>query len=172
MDVEDDYSSFFRKEVMEESRAPSIEDLLKLCKELNQRGAKYLIVGGMAMIEHGFARATEDIDLLVSVDIENFKKIQDSLLTLPDQAVKELTFADLEEYVVVRVADEIVIDLMGKACGVTYADASSDIEWLEIDGVQIPFASAPLMLKMKQGVREKDVMDRKFLERILEQRRK
>jgi hypothetical protein len=30
----------------------------------NEAGAKYLVVGGFAIIQHGFARATEHIDLL------------------------------------------------------------------------------------------------------------
>ena len=29
-----------------ESREPTVEDLRDLCRELNQRGAKYVVVGG------------------------------------------------------------------------------------------------------------------------------
>jgi hypothetical protein len=71
---------------------------------------------------------------------------------------------DLDQYAVVRVADEIVVDLMLSACGVTYDDAVDQIEFRTIEEVTIPFPSAKLLLRMKQTYRDKDVMDRKFLE--------
>ncbi len=46
-----------------ESRPPTLTDLTNLCRALNEASAKYIIIGGMAMIEAGYVRATEDIDL-------------------------------------------------------------------------------------------------------------
>jgi hypothetical protein len=37
-----------------ESRLPTLSDLLALCHALNNAGAKYIVVGGMAIIEAGF----------------------------------------------------------------------------------------------------------------------
>ncbi len=54
-----------------ESRPPTVEDLVKLCRSLNNMGAKYLVIGGMAVIQAGFVRATADIDLLVDAAPEN-----------------------------------------------------------------------------------------------------
>ena len=45
-----------------EPRLPDTDDLLFLCRRLNEAGAKYIVVGGFAVIQHGFARATEDIN--------------------------------------------------------------------------------------------------------------
>jgi hypothetical protein len=63
------------------------------------------------------------------------------------------------------VADEILVDLMFAACGITYAEAVSQggIESHDLQGVAIPFASAQLLWKMKQTVRDKDVADRAWL---------
>lgn len=47
------------------SRAPELEDLLKLCAALNRKAVRYLLIGGFAVILHGFVRGTKDIDLLV-----------------------------------------------------------------------------------------------------------
>jgi hypothetical protein len=47
------------------SRAPELEDLLSLCQALNAEGVRYVLIGGFAVILHGFVRATKDIDLLV-----------------------------------------------------------------------------------------------------------
>ena len=56
---------------------------------------------------------------------------------------------------------------MGSACGIDFKSAENQIEVHEIDGVRIPFASAELMLKTKQTLREKDEIDRLYLKRIL-----
>ena len=150
-----------------QSRPPTLEDLLHLCRELNSAGARYIVIGGMAMIHLGFTRATEDIDLLIDPSPENKSKIRKALMALPDQAVREMTDADLDNYQVVRVADEIVVDLMKSACGVSYPEASSGIEWTTIEGVPIPFASASLLWQLKQAPRAKDEIDRSFLRVVL-----
>jgi hypothetical protein len=121
----------------------------------------------MAMVLHGFNRGTEDIDLLVDKVASNISLLKRALSILPDNAVREVINTDIEEYGVVRVADEVVVDLMGSACGIDFKSAESQIEWHELDGVKIPFASAELMLKTKQTLREKDEIDRLYLRRIL-----
>jgi hypothetical protein len=125
------------------------------------------VVGGMAIIQQGFLRATEDIDLLLESSRANQSRVLKALEILPDKSVKELAETDLDEYLVVRVADEIVVDLMLSACGVTYDEVVSGIEIKVIEGVSIPFASARMLLKMKQTHRDKDIPDRIFLEEKL-----
>lgn len=148
-----------------ESRVPLVEDLVTVCRALNDRGAKYIVVGGFAVIQHGFLRNTGDIDLLIEESSENQAKTKAALEILPDKAVRELGDDDLRNYVVVRICDEIVVDLMMMACGISYAEAEPEIEVFVIDGVSIPFASARLLLRTKQTYREKDAEDRMFLER-------
>ena len=46
-----------------ESREPTVEDLRDLCCELNQRGAKYVVVGGFAIRAASYIRSTMDVDL-------------------------------------------------------------------------------------------------------------
>lgn len=145
-------------------RIPESGDLVALCRELNARGARYVVIGGLAMAHQGLLRATEDVDLLIERSRENQRRVRDALDYLPDKAVREMTDDDLDNFVVVRVADEIVVDLMLAACGVGYAEAESEIEFAEIHGVRIPFASKRLLWRLKQGWREKDQLDRHWLE--------
>ena len=151
-----------------ESRPPTREDLLLICRSLNGHGARYLVIGGFAIIAQGFTRATEDIDLLLEDSSANLGKVRAALQVLPDQAVREVTDEDLREFIVVRVADEVVVDLMLRAGGVSYAEAESEIEYHEIGGVSIPFASARLLWRTKQTHREKDELDLHFLRAKLE----
>lgn len=148
-------------------RTPQKSDLVRLCAALNAHGANYIVVGGMAIVQQGFLRATEDIDLLLESSRQNQVRVRKALEILPDKAVRELTDEDLDTYGVVRVADEIVVDLMLSACGIGYNDAVEQIERVEIQGVLIPFASAQLLLRTKQTYRDKDIPDRIFLEQKL-----
>jgi len=146
------------------SRPPLQADLSSLCRELNQRGAKYLVVGGWAVILAGLPRVTTDIDLMVAVDAENEAKVFSALSTLPDNAVRELQPGELQLYNVIRVGDEILVDLMRSAGGIEYAEAAMDVVVREVDGVPIPFASPRLLWRMKAVThRAKDAADLVFL---------
>jgi hypothetical protein len=147
-----------------EPRNPTVEDLRDLCRELNQRGAKYVVVGGFAMNAANYIRQTVDIDLVVATDRDNEARIFSALSTLPDNAVRELQPGELQKFIVIRVADEIVVDLMASACGIDYTEASKDTVVREVDGVPIPFASPRLLWRMKATThREKDAGDLLFL---------
>ena len=146
------------------SREPTVEDLRDLCRELNQRGAKYIVIGGFAMRAAEYNRTTMDIDLMVATDAENEAKVFSALSTLPDNAVRELKQGELQQYNVIRIGDEILVDLMRSAAGIDYAEAAKDVVMREVDGVSIPIASPRLLWRMKSVThREKDTDDLLFL---------
>jgi len=145
-------------------RPPSAEDLRDLCRELNGCGAKYIVIGGFALQAAGYDRMTMDVDLLIDTSPENERRVCQALESLPDKAVRDLQPGDVARYAVVRVGDEIVVDLMKAACGIEYAEAAKEIEYHEVDGVRIPFASPRLLWRMKAPTRrEKDMPDLVFL---------
>jgi hypothetical protein len=55
--------------------------------------------------------------------------------------VRELEPGEVSRYTVVRVADEVIVDLMRSACGITYDEAKSAVQVVEVDGVPIPVAT-------------------------------
>lgn len=146
------------------SRPPTKEDLVSLCRELNQAGARYCVVGGFAIILGGYPRFTGDIDLVIDSSIENEALVRKALETLPDRAIDEMEPGEVARYKVIRIADEFVVDLMESACGVDYQEVAKDLVFREIDGVQIPFASPRMLWRMKKSThREKDLPDLLFL---------
>jgi len=152
-----------------EPREPRVEDLAELCRELNRLGAKYVVVGGFAMRAAGYLRQTMDIDLIVASDRENEVRVYQALSKLPDNAVRDLQPGELARYTVIRVADEIVVDLMVLAGGLKYSDAAKDVVVREVEGVPIPFASPELLWRMKAVThREKDTLDLLFLRQWFE----
>ncbi len=148
-------------------RPPQFSDLSRICGELNRLGARYVVIGGFAIIHHGFPRLTHDIDLLIETTPENEARVIEALLILPDKAASELKPGEVAEYGVVRIGDEVLVDLMKSGCGITYHDAIKDAVVVPVDGVEIPFASASTLWRMKQTPREKDEPDRLFLRELL-----
>ena len=116
-----------------ESREPTVEDLVELCRRLNAQGARYVVVGGFAIRAAGYDRRTMDIDLLIETGPANEERVFSALSHLADGAVKELQPGEVARYVVVRVADEIVVDLMRSASGIDYAEALSDVVIHEVE---------------------------------------
>ncbi len=148
-------------------RPPEVEDLVALCRELQKRGCLFLVVGGFAIMQAGLPRTTGDVDLLVEASPDNERRVFDALATLPDGCVRELDPGDVARFTVVRVADEILVDLMASASGIGYEEASQSVVVREIDGVKIPFASPELLYRMKKRTgREKDRGDIHFLEQL------
>ncbi len=146
------------------SRMPLQNDLAALATILNEMGAKYIVIGGFAIITSGFPRSTMDLDLIIATDLENEAKVYKALESLPDKAVLELEPGEVSQYTVVRVGDEICVDLMASASGIGYEEASQDQIIRMIDGVPIPFASPRLLYRMKEKThREKDRADLLFL---------
>lgn len=147
------------------SRAPELDDLVALCRALHAEAVRYVLIGGFAVILHGFVRTTKDIDLLIDPSDDNVRAVKRALATLPDNAAEQLAEGDVRQYTVVRVADEIVVDLMAAACGVTYADAVREgVETRVVSGVAVPLAGKRTLIRMKDTLRDSDRMDVRFLQ--------
>lgn len=152
------------------ARAPEPEDVIRVCRALNDAGARYLLIGGFAVLAHGAGRFTKDIDFLVEDSPENVARVKRALSILQDDAASEVADTDVREHVVVRVADEVLIDLMGRACGLDYAAAAADAEEIDLGGVVVPVASPRTLIRTKDTARPQDAIDRAFLEGVLRSR--
>lgn len=162
MDGSDDPGKF--------SRIPTLEDLVDLCRHLNAHQVKYVVIGGFAVIRFGYIRATGDIDLLVENSRENVERIRMALAYLPDGEAHKINDTDLGQYRVVRVSGEITVDILGKACDVTYEDAIHHVQKDQVTGVTIPYMKPELLIKTKLSIRSKDAMDRDYLQRFIERK--
>ena len=151
------------------SRAPELDDLLRICESLNQHGASYVLIGGFAVILHGFVRGTKDIDFLIDASDDNVGRVKEALSVLADNAVALVRDDDIRRYTVVRVADEIVIDLLERACGIDFASAQDEIDVFTVQGVEIPVAGKELLIRMKDTVRPSDQADVTYLRMRLEE---
>ncbi len=151
----------------EYSRPATFNDLKKVIHSLNENHAEYILIGGYALFSHGYHRATEDIDLLVPNRSESSTAIINALLILSDKESSNLDPAWFDEGENIRLADEIVIDLIFKTCGETYESLKPYIEIIDLDGIPLTTLNLQGLIKTKQSMRDKDTMDRAVLEKAI-----
>ncbi len=125
---------------------------------------------GAGGCRNGAARFTKDIDLLVDDAPDNVALVKRTLSVLAGNAAAEVADTDVRDYVVVRIADEVIVDLMGRACGLSYADVVADAEEREFGGATIRVASPATLIRTKGTCRPQDAIDRGFLEGVIQDR--
>ena len=158
---------------MEEySRPATLSDLKTLIRSLNEQNAEYLLIGGYALFAHGYHRTTTDIDLVVPANQSAGAQIRNALMVLSDQSVKSLDLTWFDEGENIRIADEIIVDLLFNACGESYETLNAYAEIIDLDGIPVRTLNLEGLLRTKQGAREKDSADRRVLELALEEYRK
>lgn len=133
--------------------------LLRVCLLLNQHNARYLVIGARACWLHGYVRATMDVDILVPEDLENHARVIAALSELEDHAAAELTPRDFVENVVVKIADEVEVDVSTRAWTVSYADAIGPSLKTKIQDVEIPYLDLKTLIASKRTQRGQDQVD-------------
>ena len=145
------------------------DPLLNLLARFRGEGVEYVLVGGQAVRLNGYLRATEDIDVLVKATRINGEKIIRALSFLDSS--KEL---DAQWFVPdsngevenIRVADDLLIDLLFAANGQTYESVQPHVREIEIEGTPVRALNIDGLIKTKTDYREKDVLDKQVLMRI------
>lgn len=150
---------------------PTQLPLLRVCQLLNDSGARYLVCGAQACILHGLVRTTEDVDILIDPAEENCQRVISALAGMEDGAARELTPRDILENVVVKVADEVEVDISTKAWKVSYQDAVAKAQEVVVDGTTIRFLGLDDLIASKETYREQDAYDRARLLALREQHR-
>lgn len=153
------------------TRSATLEDVKALVQSLNDHGAEYLLIGGYALLAHGYARATTDIDILVRAEAGAGELVKRALLVLPDQAARDIDAEWFDEGENIRVADEIAVDVMMNANGQTYESLVRYLEVIDLDGIPVRTVSLEGLLLTKQTPRPKDIGDRILLERAIAARK-
>lgn len=144
----------------------TLEDFLKICNALNEEGVKYVIVGGWAVILHGLARATIDIDIIIDGEEENIKCLKKALVKfVKEEEIDELSLDLVKEYQIIRVGlNDFYIDIIGKIGDIDYKKMKDDMVIERIEDIEIPFAGLNTMIELKKGFRSIDIKDKLFLE--------
>lgn len=142
--------------------------LLDLLRRFQNEGVRYILVGGQAVRLNGFVRATEDIDILLPASIDNGRRVIRALSFLSSsQELEPEWFAmTAEEPENIRVADDLLIDLLFAANGQTYESLLAHMRSIMVEDVEIRTLDIEGLLKTKTDYRDKDRIDREVLQRL------
>jgi hypothetical protein len=137
------------------------EVYLNFIRRLNEEGIRYLVIGGYAVIAHGYVRVTTDLDLLVATTEENARRIIQVLIEngFDAEQFEVRDFTEKPSFVSVRLG-AYWIELMTETPGLDFEEAYSNRLVTEFDGVLIPYLNLPDLIKNKKSVgRLKDQVD-------------
>lgn len=143
------------------------DPLIQICKILNEKQIKYVLIGARACALHGYIRATEDIDILLQKDSQNLEKTIIFLQEFYSNLELKLLPSDFYENIVIKILDEPELDLTISAWSLSFEDALSDINHTVINGIPIPFLGLKTLIESKNTDREQDLWDKKVLTELL-----
>ncbi len=139
---------------------------LQVCAALNAAGAKYLVIGGVACVLHGYARATTDVDILIQRTRENAERILDGLSTIGYGFARELVPDEILERPITVIGDDPAVAIFLVAWTVKYEEAVTRSSVVHVDGVAVPLVGLDDLIETKRTGRPLDTADIEALEEI------
>lgn len=149
--------------------SPHSDLFLQLLRRFQEEGVQYVLVGGQAVRLNGFMRVTEDVDVLLKPSRANGEKIIRALSFLPSSIDLDPAWFEPPsngEVENIRVADDLLVDLLFTANGQTYDGLQQDVVELHVEGVTVKLLNINGLLKTKTDYREKDILDKAVLTRL------
>lgn len=144
------------------------QDLLDFLAALNHADVRYLVVGGVSVIIHGYARTTMDLDIWVERPPENYRRILAAFAEfgMPTFGMTEDVFLnndDLDVFTFGR--PPVCIDLMNRVKGLEFAEAYLSALETTLGGCEVKVVSKDNLIKAKRAAgRHKDLDDVEHLE--------
>jgi predicted nucleotidyltransferase len=138
-------------------------DFLDFLQALNKCEVDYILVGGYAVILHGYERVTADIDIWVRCTHENYNKLAKAFQTF-GMSLFDMTldnFLDFNSWDVFRFGRKpVAIDIMTKVKGLDFEEAFERSEIKLIDGISVRLIHYNHLVEAKkQAGRNKDLDD-------------
>lgn len=137
-----------------------------LCRALNDSGARYLVAGAHAATLWGYARYTNDFDILIQATEDNAARVLDALNDLGFILTRDLDPAEVARRHVTMIGDLYHVDLLTVAFSVRYEDAEPTRIIFDVDGVPVPTLSLEMLIRSKQTDRAQDQLDVEELEKL------
>lgn len=142
------------------------QDFKEFLQSLNANDVKYLVIGGYAVAFHGHPRYTKDIDIWLSPDIANIRKLIKALdeFGFASLGLQVDDFLDPEQIIQLGLPPNR-IDLLTALEGVDFDACYNQKVQSETEGVTIHFIDLENLKKNKKATgRYQDLADLENLE--------
>ena len=151
------------------------EALVSICSLLNKHQVDYLVIGGVAVIFHGYTRATADLDFWYKPTLDNFQKIIKAFKEygIDVSELEEAVFDPKKTFLRFPTAGFKTELLPALAGDMSFNEAKEKAETLELDGINVPIIGYDDLIKNKTLTnRLKDLADIEELAKRKKVRRK
>jgi hypothetical protein len=138
-------------------------DFREFLSALNTQKVRYLLVGGYAVIFHGYSRTTGDMDIWIDRTEENYVNLlqafKDFKMPVFDMTLEN--FLAVDQFEVFRFGRKpVAIDIMVKMADLDFSQCYDRVAFFEDDGIIIPVVSInDLIAAKKLAGRNKDLDD-------------
>jgi predicted nucleotidyltransferase len=137
-------------------------DLRDFIFALNVSSTEYILVGGYAVIIHGYYRTTRDMDIWVNKTKENYVKLSKAfaIFGMPVFDMTEENFLGEKFDVFSMGRSPLQIDVITQLKGLTFVDAFEKSEFQEVEGMNVRFLHLSDLIQSKKAAgRHKDLDD-------------
>lgn len=147
---------------------PLVEDFRDLLIAFVDGQVEFVLIGGWALALHGYARGTDDMDLLVRPTPDNAARVYDALANFGAPVSAHGVSADLfaqEGYGYRMGLKPNLIEILTKVDGIDFDEAVRGAGSFALEGRAVPFIGRAALLKNKRAAaRPKDLADVAWLE--------
>lgn len=131
---------------------------------------EFILIGGYAVIFHGYGRTTGDMDLWIKPDNENKKKLVEVLRTenIEEDDLKVVASFDFNEINIFHIGSPPArIDFLTKVPPLKYEEADEHKDFFILEGKNIPVLHLnDLLINKMLSNRPKDIADVDELKKI------
>ncbi len=147
------------------------KETLEVARKFNERGVKYVLIGGLALYLQGLPRYTEDMDFMLEASVDNLNRAKEALQEVyQDPELETISPKDLD-YAVIRYVSPSGsrIDLLFRLGEVAdYETLKSYIEEKEVEGTLLKILNKEgLYFLKKDTIRPIDRQDALWLREAL-----
>ena len=144
-----------------------LPDWIELCASFITHKVEFLVVGGQAVIAHGYPRMTKDLDLWVQPTTDNGEKVIAALTSFGAVPGVEAAAFERPETMLVLGREPFRVDILTDIPGVKFHEAWQRRTSVVLDGTELPLISRVDLIKNKKTVgRPQDIADVAALEKI------
>jgi len=129
------------------------KDFKDFISALNNQKVDYILAGGMAVILHGYVRATGDMDIWVNKRVENYQKLVAAFkeFRMPVFDMTESNFMSDQYDVWTFGVSPVKIEIMTAVKGLKFEEAYASSQIYTEDNVSIRFLGINSLIQAKKA---------------------
>ena len=136
------------------------KDFREFIELLNKNKVRYLIIGGYAVVYHGYVRSTNDIDIWVDIGDANIKRLIAALDEFGFSVLKFKKTDFLPNQIIQLGYPPNRVDIITSPAGVSFDECYASREQVDLDRTTVSFIDLENLLRSKRAAgRTRDLAD-------------